>query len=150
MKLGIIGSRDWPVARERHISDYIQSLPKDTIIVTGGWPTFAGGYWVVEATKGVDRIAWTAAERVGLVTCLVAGSKTVKKNLAGIQRNPAIVTLSDALAAFWDGESRGTARTLTAAMQAGKQPLVIGLDGAPYELEAWVGLVRALKIDYPV
>ena len=52
--------------------------------MTGGWRSLAGSYHVVEATTGVDRIAWQAAEEAGLVTCLVTGSKTKLGHMAGV------------------------------------------------------------------
>jgi hypothetical protein len=90
------------------VGEYVRGLPKDTIIVTGAWPSLAGGYRVVEATSGVDREAYAAAEAAGLITVLVSGSKTKHGNLAGVQRNPTTVAISEAVTAFWDLRSTGT------------------------------------------
>lgn len=127
MKIGIIGSRKYP--NLDLVKEYIATLPKDTIIVTGGWPSLAGGYRVVEATAGVDRTAYIAAEAHGLVTVLVTGSKTKHKHMAGVQRNPFIVELSDSIVAFWDMKSRGSARTIAACWAAQKIALCIGPEG---------------------
>jgi hypothetical protein len=116
MRLAIIGSRGYP--NKDFVRDYIDALPKDTIVVTGAWPARPGGYWVVEPTRGVDRMAYRFAEAAGLVTVLVAGSKTGKGRLAGIQRNPVIPQISEALVAFWDLKSSGTRGTLQMAFHA--------------------------------
>lgn len=136
MKLAIIGSRTWPRDQTFRIDDYIASLPPDTVIITGGWKSRAGGYHVVEP-RGVDGLAWKAAERRGLVVCVVSGSSTKHKHMAGVQRNPVIAEISDAAAAFWDGESRGTARTLAEFIKLSKQAVVIAPGGGVYELQHW-------------
>ena len=127
MKIGIIGSRGYP--NLDLVKSYVASLPKDTIVVTGGWPSLAGGYRVVEATTGVDRTAYIAAEANGLVTVLVSGSKTKHKHMAGVQRNPFIIEFSDSIVAFWDLKSRGSARTIAACWAAQKIALVIDPKG---------------------
>ena len=127
MKLAIIGSRKY--TNRAAVQSYVQSLPKDTIIVTGGWPSLAGGYRVVEATSGVDREAYVAAEAAGLVTVLVAGSKTKHAHLAGLQRNPVIVEIAEAVCAFWDLQSTGTGGTLRQFHEANKGVLVINEQG---------------------
>ena len=128
MYVGIIGSRSYP--HKTAVEDYIGALASDTVIVTGAWPSRGGGYHVVEATSGVDRRAYRAAERTGLVTVLVSGSKTKHGHRAGLQRNPVTMALSAAIVAFWDLRSSGTAHTLKLALAASKGILVIGPDGA--------------------
>ena len=141
MKLAIIGSRTWPRKEKYRIEDYITALPPDTVIITGGWKSLAGGYHVIEP-RGVDAIAWRAAERVGLVVAIVAGSETKHKHMAGVQRNPVIAELCDACVAFWDGESRGTARTLREIMRLKKQAVVIAPGGGVYETQHWQARVE--------
>jgi hypothetical protein len=123
VRLAIIGSRTY--ANSEAVRGYVDTLPPDTVVVTGGWPSLAGGYHVVEATSGVDRIAWKAAERRGLVTVLVAGSKTKHAHLAGLQRNPVIVDIAEACVAFWDLRSSGTGGTLRGFAHANKGVIVI-------------------------
>ncbi len=123
MKLAIIGSRTY--TNRAAVQAYVEALPLDTIVVTGGWPSRAGGYHVVEATAGVDREAYIAAEKRGLVTVLVSGSVSKRQRLAGIQRNPVVVDIGDAVTAFWDLKSRGTMDTLRQFRDAGKGVLVI-------------------------
>lgn len=131
MRLGVIGSRGYPLTS--FVQEYVAALPKDTIVVTGGWPERPGGYYVVEATPGVDRTAYRAAEEAGLVTVLVAGSRTKHGRHAGIHRNPTTVELSEALVAFWDLKSPGTRGTLRIALEAphlrGGRIRVFGPDG---------------------
>jgi hypothetical protein len=127
VRLAIIGSRTF--APLEAVRSYVDSLPLDTIVVTGAWPSNAGGYHVVEATAGVDREAYRAAEKHGLVTVLVSGSKSKRGDLAGVQRNPTIIDLSDAVVAFWDLRSHGTAYGLHHALATNKGVLVIGPQG---------------------
>lgn len=127
MKLAIIGSRKYP--RRDIVEGYVAALPAGTVVVTGGWPSLAGSYNVVEATAGVDRIAYITAERAGFVTVLVAGSKTKHDHLAGVQRNPVIVEVADACAAFWDLRSPGTGRTLRLFAHANKGVVVFDENG---------------------
>ncbi len=142
MKLAIIGSRGYP--RRDVVRAYVQNLEPDTIVITGGWPSNAGGYRVVEATAGVDRWAYLAAEAHGLITVLVAGSKTKHGRMAGKVRNPTTVSLADSVVAFWTMTSRGTAHTLSLAHSAGKGILVIGEEGQAVPVNIWLPV--ALKL----
>ncbi len=142
MKLAIVGSRDY--LNRGAIRSYITTLPSTTIIVTGGWPSNAGGYNVVEATAGADREAYTVAEYCGLTTVLVSGSKTRHRNMAGKMRNITIVELCEALVAFWTLKSRGTANTLALAMAAQKPVRVIDPDGVEVHASQWQSAVRKI------
>lgn len=126
-RIAIIGSRTY--RNVAAIQSYIESLPQSTIVITGAWPSRAGSYYVVEATQGVDREAYIAAEKCGLVTVLVSGSKTKRDNLAGLQRNPIVVELAEAAVAFWDMKSPGTGGTLRLFRDANKGVLVINDKG---------------------
>jgi len=127
VRLAIIGSRGY---RNREaVVAYVQSLPLDTVIVTGGWPSLSRSYDVVEATQGVDRFAYVAAEQCGLVTVLVSGSKTKHGHLAGVQRNPIVEQISDCVAAFWDLRSPGTGGTLRMFAHANKGAIVFNEAG---------------------
>lgn len=116
MRLAVIGSRGYPL--RQLVREYVEALPPETVLVTGGWPQRPGGYHVVEATAGVDREAYQAAESAGLVTVLVAGSRAKWGRHAGVHRNPTIVELAEALVAFWDMRSPGTRGTLGMAFEA--------------------------------
>lgn len=139
LKLAIIGSRNYPL--KDMVARYVEQLDVTSVVVTGGWQARSGAYTVVEATPGVDREAFKAAEAHGLVTVLVTGSRTKYGRFAGVQRNPTIVRVCDALTAFWDFESRGTARTLKEAVSCGKQALVIDSSGRQWPYESWVARV---------
>jgi hypothetical protein len=142
VKLAIVGSRDY---RNRGaVRAYVQQLPADTVVVTGGWPSHAGGYKVVEATAGVDREAYLAAEAAGLTTVLVAGSKTKHGRMAGKVRNPTVVELCDALVAFWTLASAGTANTLALALAAGKPMRVVGPEGTEVHESAWQAEIKKI------
>lgn len=139
LKLAIIGSREYPL--KDLVRSYVEQLTPDTVVVTGGWQARSGAYTVVEATPGVDREAFKAAEAHGLVTVLVTGSRTKYGRFAGAQRNPTIVDICQALTAFWDFESRGSARTLKRLSEVGKQACVIGPDGRQWPYESWTARV---------
>ncbi len=142
MKLAIVGNRDY---RNREaIRSYVTALSSSTIVITGGWPSYAGGYNVIEATPGVDREAYVAAEYCGLTTVLVAGSKTKHGKMAGKMRNITVVELCDALVAFWTLGSRGTAHTLSLAMAAQKPVRVIGIDGIEVHATNWQSAVKRI------
>lgn len=108
-KVAIVGSRKFK--RLATVKEYVESLPLDTIIVSGG-------------ALGVDEVAETTAIAKGMT------SKIFKPNwkkfglAAGPIRNAQIVEEADEIVAFWDGESKGTANTIKLARQAGK-PLKI-------------------------
>lgn len=123
MRLGIVGSRTFP---DQLVRDYVDRLEEHTVVITGGWSAYAGR---LEATPGVDRIAYRRAEERGLVTVLCVGSKTKHGRLAGLQRNPTIATLSEHVVAFWDLKSRGTMDTLRWCIQLQRPVTVINPDG---------------------
>lgn len=118
----IIGSRDWPSPEA--VRAYVRSLPKDTIVITGGWVDSDGS---VKPTRGVDRVAAMEAWACGLTVALVAGSPLHGK-YAGLRRNPAVVELAERGTAFHDGTSPGTAGTVELFQKAGKGVEVRGPD----------------------
>jgi len=103
MRIAIVGSRDW---KDRDaIRDYIQSLPKDTIVVSGG-------------ARGVDLTAEVAAKELGLETKIFLADWDNQGKSAGILRNSLIVSYADEVVAFWDGKSKGTKDTIDKALAA--------------------------------
>jgi hypothetical protein len=121
-RLAIIGSRDWPTPEA--VRAYVRSLPKDAIVITGGWWDSDGR---IHPTRGVDSIAAEEANRCGLTVALVAGSSQHGK-YAGLRRNPAVVELAERGMAFHDGTSPGTAGTVELFEKAGKVVEVSGPD----------------------
>lgn len=108
-KIAIVGSRKF---RELSlVKDYIDSLPLDTIIVSGG-------------ALGVDQMAEASALARGMTTQIYLADWKNFGRKAGAIRNAEIVAEADEVVAFWDGESKGTAITIEFTRKAGK-PLKI-------------------------
>lgn len=112
MRIAIIGSRDYPDWRV--VKEYVRTLPRDTVIVSGG-------------ARGVDRIAVMEARRQRMMTEVYPAEWDAHGKAAGIIRNKTIVARADKVVAFWDGTSPGTAHTIRLAKAAGKPVTVIGL-----------------------
>jgi hypothetical protein len=105
MKVAIVGSREYPNLSK--VRQYIQSLPIDTVIVSGG-------------ARGVDKCAEKVAQGIGLQTEIYPADWHKYGKAAGMKRNQQIVEASDRIVAFWDGESRGTKNTIDTAKKLGK------------------------------
>lgn len=110
MKIAIVGSRNLIV---NHFEAY---LPADcTEIVSGG-------------AKGIDTCVRLWAEARGIpVTEFLPDYATYGRG-APLVRNRLIVEYADAVVAFWDGKSRGTAHTVAYARKKGKPVTVISFD----------------------
>src|SRR5688572_19917446 len=111
--VAIIGSREWP--RPDRVIDYVNLLPPNTVVITGGW--WRNG--VIEPTRGVDRIAATAAQARGLTVVVVAADYGRYQKQAGMRRNPVTVGLAKRVVAFWDGKSPGTKNSIDHADRLG-------------------------------
>ena len=113
VKIAIVGSRDYPDLNA--VREYVRSLPKDTIVVSGG-------------ARGVDRTAEYEAVKCGLQVqifrpnWLKAG---VYNRAAGFERNLTIVEYADTVVAFLNNDSKGTSHTIRIAKRAGKPVTVI-------------------------
>ena len=104
MRVAIVGSRMYtPLSK---VVDYVNNLPEDTIVVSGG-------------AIGVDSTAALAAKRRGLVVTVHLPDWTQYGRSAGFKRNQLIVDDCDMLAAFWDGTSKGTANSIDLARKRG-------------------------------
>jgi predicted Rossmann fold nucleotide-binding protein DprA/Smf involved in DNA uptake len=110
MKVAIVGSRTYPNLSK--VRAYIQTLPPDTVIVSGG-------------ARGVDKCAEKVAESIGLQTEIYPADWHKFGKSAGMKRNQQIVEASDRVVAFWDGQSRGTNNTIETAKKLGKEVTVI-------------------------
>jgi YspA, cpYpsA-related SLOG family len=110
MKVAIVGSREYPNLSK--VRAYIQTLPPNIIIVSGG-------------AKGVDKCAEKVAEFIGLQTEIYPADWHKFGKAAGMKRNQQIVEASDRVVAFWDGDSRGTKNTIDTAKKLGKGVTVI-------------------------
>ncbi len=114
MKIAIVGSRDYPDLQA--VWDYVESLPLDTVIVSGG-------------ARGVDSIAEDCAFARGMDTLIFPAEWDKYGKSAGFRRNERIVAECDRLVAFWDGTSRGTQHSIELARKAGKLVTVITPEG---------------------
>ncbi len=118
MKVAIVGSRKYP--DKAGVVEFVNSLPKDTIIVSGG-------------AKGVDSWAEHAARMRGMERQIYKPlqSEIIKYGfpVAAFNRNQTIVDNADEVVAFWNGLSRGTLDTIKKAYIAGV-PVTVNLEAA--------------------
>lgn len=103
MKVVMVGSRNWSDASV--IKDYILSLPKDTVVISGG-------------AKGVDSYAEQYAKEAGLRCEIYPADWDTYGKSAGMLRNTEMIIKADKVVAFWDGESRGTKDSINKALIA--------------------------------
>jgi predicted Rossmann fold nucleotide-binding protein DprA/Smf involved in DNA uptake len=107
MKLAIIGSRNLNV---ENIGDYIPSGV--TEIVSGG-------------AKGIDTLAAQYARGKGIVLTEFLPDYARYGKGAPIVRNKQIAEYADAVLAFWDGKSKGTADSIRRFRKLGKPIKVV-------------------------
>ena len=105
MRIAIVGSRNYTDADG--VVEYVNSLPDDTIVITGG-------------ADGVDSIAEGAARKRGLEVIIYRPDWDTFGRAAGPIRNRKIVNDCDKLVAFWDGSSAGTKNSISLASKDGK------------------------------
>lgn len=117
--IAIIGSRDWPSQKSQVIVHYVNELPSNSVVVVGGWWVKNRNADMVEPTRGVDRIAADAARKRGLQVVVVPADFDRYNRQAGLRRNPVIIDLGGKVAAFWNGNSRGTAHGIEYAQGKG-------------------------------
>lgn len=110
-RIAVVGSRNWKDLLK--IKNFIDTLDEDTVVISGG-------------AIGVDRDAEWLAKQRGLLTKVYPADWKKYGRSAGIRRNNDIVKMADRIAAFWDGESKGTYHTICLSAKAGK-PLLIFL-----------------------
>lgn len=104
-KVAIVGSRDYP--HKQHVIDYVQSLPPETVIISGG-------------ARGVDTWAEQAAREQGMQTIIYPAEWDKYGKSAGFRRNADIVSEADKVVAFHHNASKGTAHTINLAIQENK------------------------------
>ena len=109
MKIAIVGSRNITVP---NLGDYLP--PECTELVSGG-------------AKGVDTCARLFAETHGIPITEFLPNYARYRGGAPLVRNRQIVDYADAVIAFWDGRSKGTAHTVAYAREQGKPVTVITL-----------------------
>jgi YspA, cpYpsA-related SLOG family len=109
VRVAIVGSRECGshIKRTREILAVLRGYPPDTVVISGG-------------AMGIDGLAARAARALGLaVVEYLPDWKTLGRR-AGFERNKTIINDCDEVHAWWDGKSRGTARSIGLARKAGK------------------------------
>lgn len=115
LHVAIVGSRDFPALEM--VKAYVLTLPKHAIVVSGG-------------ARGVDRTAERMAMISGLETRVFFPDWEKYGKQAGFIRNHDIIDRADIVAAFWDGDSRGTANSIELAKKKKKPLTVFKPDGS--------------------
>lgn len=106
-----MGSRDFPNLDQ--VREYVRSLPRDTIIVSGG-------------ARGVDTAAEYEANVQAMQTMIFPADWERLGKRAGFERNKSIIAYADEVVAFWDGESKGTFHSIELARKKGIPVKVYG------------------------
>lgn len=109
IKVAVVGSRNYP--RMHEVKRFIDMMDPETVVISGG-------------ARGVDTLAVMAANERGLKTVVFYAEWEKYGRGAGLIRNRKLVDACDNLAAFWDGESRGTRNAINLALMAGKRVIV--------------------------
>ncbi len=129
MRIAIVGSRGYPrldlvAGCVTRLAEWSIQSGTPLVIVSGTEPTFFG-----KKPAGVDETAIRAARKLRIETVVYPANWTLHGQAAGILRNKAIVENSDALIAFWDLTSPGTADSVRKALVKGSLRKVYGPDG---------------------
>lgn len=119
-RLLICGSRppkDFSTARQSPFASmlddvraFVASLPKNTLVISG-------------MAKGVDRVAQDEAIKQGLLVAEVPVPTSFWTRYGrgiGVQRDRAMVELSERVVAFWFDKSAGTGHTIRIAQELGR------------------------------
>lgn len=103
-KMGVIGSRTF--TNYKYMKEILDSFSFSEI-VSGG-------------AKGADSLARRYAEEKNIPITEILPEWDKYGKSAGFKRNKLIIDQSDAIVAFWDGVSRGTAHSISLARKNGK------------------------------
>ena len=118
-RLAVIGSRDYP--RLDLVREFVLEREKTTVIVSGG-------------ARGVDTAAVNAAIEAGLAHKVWEADWDKFGKSAGYKRNKQIVDDVDGLVAFYDLKSKGTAHSISLAVEKGIPYWVFGPDGEAVDI----------------
>lgn len=111
MKIGIVGSRNY--SKLNLVRNFVENLPKDTIIVSGG----ANGVdFTAVRTAVINNFEWKE---------FLPDKKKYGLPRAFFVRNKEIVDFSDFIVAFWNGESGGTYHTIEYAKKQNKLFVIV-------------------------
>jgi len=107
MKLAVVGSRDFSDSETMaRVLDRIRAKHPQVTIVSG-------------AGRGADTLAANYAKANGLTLIEFPADWNKHGRAAGPIRNQQVVDASDAVLAFWDGQSPGTKITIDMARRKG-------------------------------
>jgi nucleoside-diphosphate-sugar epimerase len=108
----VCGSRGWNDGHAVYL--YLRNQPRDAVIVHGA------------CASGADRHAWLACQALGLrQEQHPADWKRFGKRAGFIRNDEMLDSGIDRVAAFWDGESRGTKHTIEGARKRGIPTFVV-------------------------
>ena len=110
-KIAIVGSRSISFEDSQKVREYIDNLPKDAILISGG-------------ASGVDTVAHSYAKNK-FIFIVVHPAWDRDGKSAGVIRNKTICDLADRVVAFWDGKSNGTLSCINQAKLLGKDVEII-------------------------
>lgn len=121
MKIAVIGSRKYPNGHRIDVTRFFDYLYCGITIVSGHSPGGGVDIWAEEEAKQ------------GRMKCEIypVDKDLVKEKgfrFAALARNWQIVKVCDALVAFWDKDSTGTAHSVAAAITLNKPILIITPD----------------------
>ena len=115
----IAGSRsfnDYTLLREHCLSVLQEKMKTHRVIIVSGH------------ARGADSLGERFANELGLPFELHPAKWRLLGKAAGMVRNAEMAKCSDALIAFWDGESRGTKSMISIAKRKGLQVAVVRYD----------------------
>jgi hypothetical protein len=105
LRICVSGSREY--GNLENVRRFLETVPEGSVVVHGG-------------ARGVDQFAEQVCAELGITTEIHLPDWEKEGRAAGPLRNRRMVESCDALVAFWDGKSRGTASSITAARRLGK------------------------------
>jgi hypothetical protein len=113
VKLAIIGSRSFNnyELMKSTITSNFEGI-KIALILSGG-------------ARGADSLAEVLGKELGIPVKVILPDWKHYGKKAGLIRNTEIIKESDAIAAFWDGSSRGTLDSIRKAEKLGKPVILI-------------------------
>ena len=114
MRVIVAGSRafnDKALAFARLDRILVRVAPQELVVISGG-------------ARGADQIGEAYARARG-IKCEVYAADWSRGRGAGYERNRQMAAVADALVAFWDGASRGTADMIRLMKAAGKPVRVV-------------------------
>lgn len=138
MRVAVVGSREY--VGLNHVAALVGRMPPDTVVVSGAAP-------------GVDRYAVQVARARDLATEEFPADWDRLGKRAGLLRNEKMIATVDAVIAFWDLRSRGTAHAIATAKRLRKKLRVYGPEGIildPKRILASGKIAKSLTVVPPI